>query len=852
MIVVDNITKRFGGIRAVDGCSLQVAKGSITGLIGPNGAGKTTLFNIIAGLHTPDHGSVVLDGADVTGWPSHRLFAQGLARTFQIAHEFGRMTVLENLMVVPSGQAGERVTSNWLRWGKVRAEERAIRLRAEEVLSQLRIDHVTHELAGNLSGGNEAEFVRGLRVSEDFFQVFGVAPALGRAFTKAEDTPGGERVAILSDGLWQRRFGGRQDLIGQTVLFNDQLITVVGIMPADFRFGAGADLYLPMQARAGANVDPNAEVVGRLKPGVTIEQARAELQLTADKFRAAYPNHMHEGESIAARPYQELFTAPLKQYLWMLMAAVGLLLLIACANVANLQLVRASARQREIAVRLALGAGNGRIVRQLVVEGLLLAFIGGAAGTLLAIWGTDLLVSVLPDGLLPGELIEIKMDWRVLLFAVGAATGTGLLFGLVPAWQARRVDVNSALKEGGNKGSAPRNRLRGVLVVTEVALSLVLLIGAGLLARTFSNLMGVEPGFDPRNVLTFQAVLDGPRYDTTQESAAFYKDALERIRSLPGVEAAAVINKLPLDWQFNMPVVFSDQPDKIQSVQVRMVSPEYFRVMKIAVPQGRAFTENDNTSSQPVAIVNEAFVRRFSEGQNPFARQLSIGRSTADQARQVVGVAADVKQMGLDSPAMPTVFAPIPQFPDKLMATIRTFTPAYFTIRTTAAPRSFVESIKRELAAIDPTVAMSQVASMEEIAAKSVAQQRFNMLLVGLFAGLGLLLASVGIYGVVSYSVAQRTHELGIRIALGASRANVIKLILRHGLGLALAGVALGAAASFGLTRLMKTFLFGVGPNDPLTFAAVAFLLTAVTLLACWIPAHRATKVDPLRALRHE
>ncbi|MBS1786888.1 MAG: ABC transporter permease [Acidobacteria bacterium] len=705
---------------------------------------------------------------------------------------------------------------------------------------------------GNLSGGNEAEYVHGLRVSEEFFRVFGVSPVLGRTFTKAEDTPGGERVAILSDGLWQRRFGGRRDLIGQTVSFNDNPVTVIGIMPPDFRFGSGVDLFVPMQAQIGSNVDPNAEVVGRLKPGVTIEQAQAELQLIAENFRASHPREMRDGESIASRPYQEMFSAPLKQYLWMLMAAVGLLLLIACANVANLQLVRASARQREIAVRMALGAGNGRIVRQLVVEGLLLALIGGAVGALLAVWGTNLLVAVMPDGLLPGEFVEITMDWRVLLFAFGAATVTGLLFGLAPAWQARKVDVNSTLKEGGNKGSAPRNRLRGVLVVTEVALSLVLLVGAGLLARTFANLMGVEPGFDPHNVLTFQTVLDGPRYDTTQKSAAFYREALERVRHLPGVESAAVINKLPLDWQFNMPVLFTDKPDQFQSVQVRMVSPDYFRVMKIPLTQGRAFTDADNEASQPVAIVNEAFVRKFYEGQNPYARQFTIGNRTNDQPRQVVGVVADVKQMGLDKPALPTVFAPIPQFPDKLMAVIRTFTPAYFTVRTMAPPRSFVESIKREIAGIDATMALSQIATMDEIAAKSIAQERFNMLLVGLFAGLGLLLASVGIYGVVSYSVAQRTNELGIRIALGASSADIIKLILRYGLALALAGVALGAAASYGLTRLMKSFLFGVSPNDPITFTAVALLLTVIALLACWIPARRATKVDPLKALRHE
>lgn len=391
---------------------------------------------------------------------------------------------------------------------------------------------------GNLSGGNEAEYVRGWRVSEDFFRAFGVYPALGRAFTRAEDTPGGERVAILSDGLWQKRFGGRQEIVGQTVSFNDQPVTVVGIMPPGFRFGAGdaVDLFTPMQARPTANYDPNAEVVGRLKPGVTIEQARAELKLIAEKYREAFPRAMRDNESIGAQPYKDLFTGPVKQYLWILLGAVGFLLLIACANVANLQLTRAAARQREIAVRMALGAGGGRIARQLLAESGLLALIGGAAGALLAVWGTDLLVAAMPEGLLP-LVEEIKVDWRVLAFALGAVIVTGLLFGLAPAWQARKVDVNSTLKDGGNKGGVARGRLRGALVVVEVALSLVLLVGAGLLARTFANLMGVAPGFDPSGVLTCQVVLDGPRYDTTQEAAAFYRDALERISGLPGVES---------------------------------------------------------------------------------------------------------------------------------------------------------------------------------------------------------------------------------------------------------------------------------------------------------------------------
>jgi predicted permease len=708
---------------------------------------------------------------------------------------------------------------------------------------------------GNLVGGSEAEYVSGLRVSEDFFRVFGVYPALGRAFTRAEDTPGGERVAILSDDLWRRRFGGGKEILGQKVSFNDQPVTVVGIMPPHFRFDDGVDLFTPMQARPNENVDPNAGVVGRLKPGVTAEQAQAELKLIAEKYRGAFPRQMRDNESIGARPYQEMFTRPVKQYLWILMGAVGFLLLIACANVANLQLTRAAARRREIAVRMALGARGGRIARQLLVESALLSLIGGAAGALLAVWGIGLLVAALPENLLP-SVAEIKVDWRVLVFAFCAAMATGLLFGLAPAWQARKVDVNSTLKEGGNKGGMARGRLRGALVVAEVALSLTLLAGAGLLARTFANLMSVAPGFDPRSVLTCQVVLDGPRYDTTREEAAFYRDALERISRLPGVEVAAVINKLPLDWQFNMPVVFPDKPGQSQSAQVRMISPDYFNVMKIPVRQGRVFTGADNAGAAPVAIINEAFVRRFFDGQNPFAQRLSIGRGADDPARQVIGVVADTKQMGLDSASMPTVFLPIPQTPDRLMAVIRTFTPSYFTIRATASrgglPSGLVDAVKREIAAVDATLAVSRIHSMEEIVGRSIASQRFNMLLVGLFAGLGLLLAGVGIYGVVSYSVAQRTNEIGVRIALGARASDVVRLVLKQGLALAAIGVAIGLSASLALTRLMKGLLFGVGVTDPLTYVVIALLLIGVALMAALLPARRAAKVDPIAALRRE
>jgi predicted permease len=426
-----------------------------------------------------------------------------------------------------------------------------------------------------------------------------------------------------------------------------------------------------------------------------------------------------------------------------------------------------------------------------------------------------------------------------------------LLFGLAPAWQSRNVDLNTALKENASKGGTARGGLRGALVAAEVALSLVLLIGAGLLVRTFVNLMSVEPGFDPSNVLTFQIALNGERYDATDEASAFYRDALERIGRLPGVEAAAVTNKLPLDWQFNMPVIFPDQPDKLQSVQLRMITPDYFRVMRIPVLQGRAFTDADDWSAPPAAIVNEAFVKRFFEGRDPFARQLSVGRGTNDPARQVVGVVGDVKQQGLDRPAPPMVYVPIPQMPDRLMAVVRVFTSAHFAVRATSA-LDLRAALKREIAALDATLALSEIYTMEEIAARSISSQRFYLQLFGLFAALGMLLAAVGIYGVMSYSVEQRTREIGLRMALGAETGDVLRLVVRQGMVLAMIGVALGIGGAIALTRLMESQLYGVSATDPLTYAMISGLIGTVALAACYVPARRAACVDPTVALRYE
>jgi predicted permease len=705
----------------------------------------------------------------------------------------------------------------------------------------------------NLAGGDEAEYVDGVRVSVDFFRVLGVNPAIGRTFTQEEDTEGGDRVVIMSDGLWRRRFGADASLIGKPISLNGQSVTVVGVMPAKFQYLPHIDLFVPMRPSLTGDPNPNATVIARLKPGITLSQANEELKLIAEEYRAAHPRSMEQGESLGARPYQELFTSDVRQWLWILLGAVGFLLLIACANVANLQLTRATARRKEIAIRRALGAGGWRIVTQLLTEGVLLALVGGAAGLLLAVWGTDLLVAALPGQFLP-RTQQVTFDWRVLAFAFSAAVVTGLLFGLAPAFQAARIDVNSALKEGAGKGvgGAQRGRLRNVFVVLELATSLVLLVGATLLVRTFANLSAVEPGFDAHDVLTVQVALNGERYDTTNEAAAFYHSAVERISNLPGVESAAVTSTLPLNAQFNMPVFFPGRPDATRAVQFRMITPEYFHVMRIPVKQGRAFTDADNTGAQAVAIVNEAFVHRNLSDADPATQQFSIGRDLGDPVRQIVGVVGDAKQFGLDSDAPPMVFVPIAQVPEKAMTIARRFVSSYFTVRASLAPQSLGAAIKREIGTLDAALPLSEIRPMEQVVARSIAPQRFNMLLIGVFAATGLLLATVGIYGVVSYSVAQRTNEIGIRIALGARAVDVARLILKQGVALTGLGVTIGLAASLALTRVMKSLLFGVSATDPWTFALITLLLAVVALMACYIPARRATKVDAMVALRYE
>jgi putative ABC transport system permease protein len=709
----------------------------------------------------------------------------------------------------------------------------------------------TQELGSNtyLSDDNHTEYIRAWAVSADFFRVLGVFPALGRGFTREEDSPAGERVVILGDGLWRRRFGSDSGIVGKTIILNGNSCAVVGVMPPGFEYFGAQDVFLPMRANpASKNEGHNWTVIGRLKEGGTKEQARAEMNLLFEKFRASHPRQVQEKETFGARNWRVNMTSHARELLWILLGAVSFVLLIACANVANLQLTRAAARQKEIAIRMAMGAGSWRLIRQLLIEGVALALMGGAAGLLLAIWGLDAMRKLLPEGMIP-RADEINMDWRVLVFCLVTSLLTGIVFGLAPARQMLRVDVNGALKEGASRigGGNGRGRLRSMLVVAEVALAMALTVGAGLLLRTFGNLRSVAPGFDTQNLLSFQISPPGKNYETVAKVNDLYSRGLERLRGLPGVEATAVTNKLPLDRWHNMPYRLAGQSEWIGSTEYRLISPDYFRVMKMALRQGRQFDQQDATGAEPVIIVNEAFARRTFANLDPLDQQLQVGFDPA--LRRIIGVVNETKQRSLDVAAPATVFIPMAQAAEGVSTTLRH---SSFVLRTTGDPLGLSAAIRNEMRLLDPSLPVRNLRSMEQLVSRSIAPQRFNLSLLSLFSGLGLVLAAVGIYGVMAYSVSQRTHEIGVRMALGAQARDVLKLVVKQGIALTLMGVALGSIASLALTRLIKNLLFGVSATDPVTLAGVAVLLSGVAVLACYIPARRATKVDPLIALRYE
>jgi len=705
----------------------------------------------------------------------------------------------------------------------------------------------------SLTGRDKPEQLKALQVTPDLFPVLGVDPVLGRTFLPEEDRPGAGRVVVLSHQLWQRRFGGDPKIVGQTLVLNGVGHTVVGVMPPGFQFApfwvTNAELWVPLDLtlRVNDRAGRSLRVFARLKPGVTREQAQAEMDTISRRLEQQYPG-TNKSLDVTVDPLHEKVVGKVRQALLVLLGAVSFVLLIACANVANLLLARSAARQKEIAIRTALGAGRLRLVRQLLTESMLLASLGGALGLLLARWGVKFLVALSPANLPRVE--TINLDSRVFGFTLAISLLTGLVFGLAPALQASKLDLNESLKEGGRSATEGirRNRVRSLLMISEVALALVLLIGAGLMIRSFRRLQAVEAGFDPRRVLTLVVPLRSSQYSTGPQRSAFFQRLIERVGALPGVESASAINHLPLAgdiWTLGFTVEGrpAPPPGEGPSAAYRIIRPNYFHTMGISLLKGRDFTEHDAAGTPGVAIINEAFARNIWPHEDPIGKRIRVNDDGPDP-REIVGIVKDVKQREWTAEPMREMYLPYLQNP----------APSYLTLvaRTTADPLSLAAAVRNEVWTIDKDVPVSQVASMEQVIAGATGGPRFNLLLLNLFASVALILAAVGIYGVMAYSVSQRTHEIGIRLALGAQTTDVIKLVVGQGMALTLIGVAIGLAAAFAVTRLMSSLLFGVSATDPLTFAVIALLLLLVALVACYLPARRATKVDPMVALRYE
>ena len=709
------------------------------------------------------------------------------------------------------------------------------------------------EVNFNLTGTGDPERIKGRRVSVSLFPLLGVDPQLGRVFTAAEDQPGAEGVVVLSQRLWQRRFGGDPAIVGKTLTLNDEIHTVVGVMPARFKFPENDDeLWVPIAFTAQEAANRNRhylEVVARLKPGVTLEQAQSEMTTIGARSQQQYPQS-NTDLSVAVTSLHEQLVGDIKPALLILLGAVGLVLLIACANVANLLLARAAIRQKEIALRVALGARRWRLLRQFLTESVLLATLGGILGLAIAYAGLLLLGSFIPENI--SQAREISLDLKVLGFTLLVSLLTGFIFGLAPAIQALRMNQSETLKEGGRDSVTGRSgkRLRSLLVTAEVAVSLVLLIAAGLLINSFLRLRNIDPGFKVDRLLTMKIELPEPKYEAFERRAAFYTDLIQRVQSLAGVRSAAVTTNLPLYRQGNsISIRVEGRPDPPPGqeliVVTRIISPAYFDTMSIPLLAGRQFTDQDTDTTPNAVMISETMAKRFWPGENAIGKRLAAGRVRTDADWiQVVGIVKDVRQFELNAEPRPQMYVSYRQ--------ADFFAPEDLVVKTNVDPANMAASVRKAVWEIDKDQPVSNIKTMEEILADSIARQRFSMLLLGVFAGVALLLAAVGIYGVMSYSVAQRTHEIGIRMALGAQTGAVLKLAVGYGLKLVVAGVLIGLIAAFALTRLMSTLLFGVTPTDPATFALISLLLIGVAAVASYIPARRATKVDPLIALRYE
>jgi putative ABC transport system permease protein len=702
----------------------------------------------------------------------------------------------------------------------------------------------------NLGGDPEPIRVEATEVSTDFFSTIGVQPIAGRQFAPEEAADGNEQVAVISYSLWQRRFGGDAEIIGQSLSLNGRKFTVAGVAPPEFSYPDKTEIWIPISFGDNRILTASViafDVIGRLKPGVTLEQARSEMQGFSEIIKQKESPAGFPSRPIEVLQIQSEVVRTVKQTLWVLFGAVGLVLLIACANVTNLLLARAASRQREMAIRAALGAKRSRLIWQLLVESLLLALIGGALGLLVAMWGVDLLVALSPPGI--PRIGEIGLDHRVFGFTLLVSLVTGILFGLVPAIQASKVDLNESLKEGAIKAKAGfRHRsVRSLLVVSEVALALVLLIGAGLLIKSFVRVLAVDPGFNPHNLLTVSLDLPGAKYKF-DEKKAFYRDIVERLRAQQSLQSVAAVDNLPFGAKALSMLPFWLEGEERPSMSREdrratrtIVTPDYFRAIGIPLLSGRDFSEQDTKESQQVIIVDQTMAQMVWPGQNPLGQRVTLAGEKSP--REVVGVVGRVKHWKLESDPVNVSYVPYLQAYS---------VPTTLVLRTTSDPMAMVAAVRDEVQAIDKELPLFSVKSMQQRVDESLAERRFTWFLLGAFAALALALAAVGIYGVMSYSVTQRTHEIGIRMALGAKPNDVLKLVIRQGMILALTGVAVGLVASFALTRLIASLLYGVSATDAATFALLSVLLAGVALGACFVPARRATKVGPMVALRYE
>jgi putative ABC transport system permease protein len=714
----------------------------------------------------------------------------------------------------------------------------------------------------DLTGSGEPERLSAAFISSNLFATLGVDPALGRAFTSEEDTYGGPLAVILSEGLWRRRFGGDPQVIGRAITLEGESRTVVGVMPDEFRFHGETELWLPFALNVTAHRQVGTfrmNVIARLKPGVTPEAARADLSAILDQQRQALPNRYSDLQVSRVIGLSESLVGNVRLALLVIFGVVAFVLLIACANVANLQLARSAARQKEMAIRAAVGAGRLRLVRQLLTESLLLSLLGGGAGLLAAKWGVKLLVAMSHGGI--ARIEESGVDGRVLGFTCTVVVFVGLIAGVFPALQASRADVNETLKAqstaaGARSGHGSRQRALPALMIAEFALALVLLVGAGLMIKSFLRLLDVPKGFNPDGVLTLTLSPSGAKYPpASPQRIAYFQESLARVQALPGVRSAGLTDFLPLTGPFLLrPLQIEGRPryerGKEPIVSMNRVSSDYFQTMGIPLRAGRTFTAQDRAEAPKVIIINETLARRFFAGENPIGRRLFY----EPNQMTIVGVAGDTRHHGLDQEVQPEVYTPYVQ-DMKEMGGLRLVVRASSSQRNStslASLASLAAAIRKQLQAIEPNEPISQVVTMNEHLSDSIAQRRFQMILLSVFAAVALVIASVGIYGVISYAVSQRTREIGIRMALGAQASDVLRMVIWRGMSLALVGVALGVTAALALTRVMKNLLFEVSATDPVTFALIALLLVSVAFIASYIPARRATKVDPLIALRSE